>query len=72
MTDRFWTRPRMLVLAAVAVCTAVFVAANAHLVMVSLASAPGCAASLTVDGQAVPFRAADSSCGSNERRPGDA
>lgn len=62
MTDRFWTRPRLMALGAVAVCAAVFVAANAHLVMVSLASAPGCAASLTVDGQAIPYRAADSSC----------
>jgi hypothetical protein len=62
VTDRFWTRPRLLALAVVAVCAAVFVAANAHLVVVSLASAPGCAATLTVDGQAIPYRAADASC----------
>jgi hypothetical protein len=58
----FWTRSRIVALAAVALCTAVFVAANAHLVMVSLASAPGCAPSLTADGEAFPYRAADASC----------
>jgi hypothetical protein len=52
----------MLALAAGAVTIAVFVAANAHLVMVSFASAPGCAAVMTVDGEAIPFRAADTSC----------
>ena len=58
----FWTRSRIVALAAVAVCAAVFVAANAHLVMVSLASAPGCTPSLTADGPALRYRAADASC----------
>jgi len=60
--DRFWTRPRIVALAAVAVCTAGFVAANAHLVAVSLASAPGCAEALTLDGQPLAYRAVDTSC----------
>ena len=60
--DRFWTRPRIVALAAVTLCAAVFIAANTHLVMVSLASAPGCAPALTLDGQALAYRAADSSC----------
>jgi hypothetical protein len=56
-SDRLSPRQRLLALALTAVVLAVFVAANAHLIVVSFASRPDCVA----EGGAV-LRAAKPSC----------
>lgn len=53
---------RRLSLAIAAVCAAVFVAANAHLVYVAIASQPECVAHSKTAGEAGSFRAARSAC----------
>lgn len=59
----FWTRPRVFALLASGIVAAVFVAANAHLVAVSIASQPECVPHLRVaTGGAAGYRAAMPSC----------
>jgi hypothetical protein len=58
----YWTRSRIAATAAIVACVAVFVAANAHLVVVSFGSQPDCVPHLKVSGEGAPYRAADSSC----------
>ena len=59
----YWTRPRVFALVASAALVAAFVAANAHLIAVSIASQPDCVPHLRapVEGAAM-YRAAMSSC----------
>jgi hypothetical protein len=59
----YWTRPRVLALLTSAALAAVLVAANAHLVAVSISSQPDCVPHLRapVEGSAM-YRAAMSSC----------
>ena len=53
---------RRLSLAIAAVCVAVFVAANAHLVYVAIASQPDCVPHSKTAGEDGSFRAARSAC----------
>lgn len=57
----YWTGPRILALAIAALVTAIFVAANAHLVAVSFASRPDCVLQPHTEGVAA-LRAAKPSC----------
>lgn len=56
------SRTRIAVLATVIVAGAVFIAANAHLVIVSLASQPDCVPHVKTATEGAAFRAAKSSC----------
>jgi len=58
---RFWTGPRLVALAAVAVVSMLFVGANAHLVVVSFSSRPDCVLQPSIEGVAA-YRAAKPSC----------
>lgn len=58
---RFRPRPRLLALLAATAILAVFVAANAHLVLVAFSSQPDCVLSAPQQG-AVAYRAAKPSC----------
>lgn len=58
-----WSRPRLFALAAASAVVVIFVAANAHLVMVSFTSMPECVPHLqSPTGGAAPYRAAKPSC----------
>ncbi|MGB3386956.1 MAG: hypothetical protein WBA88_03135 [Pseudaminobacter sp.] len=64
-SPRRWTRTRLIVGACVAAGLAVFVAANVHLVYVSVTSQPDCVAHAKEAGTgstATAYRAARSSC----------
>lgn len=57
----YWTRWRLLGIAAAVGVVAVFIAANVHLVAVSLVSQPDCVLPSDPEG-AAPYRAAKPSC----------
>jgi hypothetical protein len=59
---RHWTRARLLATAAILAGVAVFVAANAHLVLVAVGSQPDCVPHLKDPGDGAAYRAAASSC----------
>lgn len=56
-----WSRQRQLAVAAALLFTVVFIAANIHLVMVSISSMPACVAP-TADRQSAMLRVAKPAC----------
>lgn len=58
---RFWTGPRLFALAVASLVAALFIGANAHLIVVSFASRPDCVLQPPTTG-AVVHRPAKSSC----------
>lgn len=58
-----WTHPRLFAIAAASAVVAIFIAANAHLIMVSFTSMPECVPHLQSQTEgAAQYRAAKSSC----------
>ena len=61
LAKSYWTGPRILALGIVTLVMAIFIAANIHLVAVSLASRPDCVLQPDTEGVAA-LRAAKPSC----------